>query len=59
MLKTMNTIDFSVTELIEDICQVPLALEFLTCVIFWCLSMIYISKVIDFKQSNFYPLILF
>ncbi|XP_039436806.1 uncharacterized protein LOC120418448 [Culex pipiens pallens] len=43
---------YNVTELIEDICQVPLALEFLTCVIFWCLSMIYISKKIDFNLIN-------
>ncbi|KAL9692061.1 hypothetical protein quinque_015817 [Culex quinquefasciatus] len=43
---------YNVTILIEDICQVPLALEFLTCVIFWCLSMIYISKKIDFNLIN-------
>lgn len=41
----IDNVYFSITNQIEEICQIPVALEFLTCVMFWCLNMIYISNV--------------
>nr|WGO51535.1 odorant receptor 28 [Culex quinquefasciatus] len=38
---------YNITNQIEEICQIPVALEFLTCVMFWCLNMIYISNKVD------------
>ncbi|KAL9708378.1 hypothetical protein quinque_011896 [Culex quinquefasciatus] len=40
---------FGITELIEEICQLPVALEFFFCIIFWCLSMF---KKVDLNLIN-------
>ncbi|KAL1401909.1 hypothetical protein pipiens_006316 [Culex pipiens pipiens] len=40
------------SELVDIICHLPLALEFLTCILFWCLTMFYVSNNIDFNLVN-------
>ncbi|EDS31418.1 Odorant receptor 92a [Culex quinquefasciatus] len=39
---------FEVTELIEEMCHIPVALEFLTCVLLWCLVMFYTSTTMGY-----------
>ncbi|XP_038109910.1 uncharacterized protein LOC6035766 [Culex quinquefasciatus] len=43
---------YKVTNLIENICQIPMALQFLTCILFWCLTMFYASTNVNFNLFN-------
>nr|WGC98066.1 OR27 variant 2 [Culex quinquefasciatus] len=43
---------YGITDMIEEICQIPVAMEFFSCVIVWCLGMIYISQKIDINLIN-------
>uniref|UniRef100_A0A8D8J0Y7 Odorant receptor coreceptor n=1 Tax=Culex pipiens TaxID=7175 RepID=A0A8D8J0Y7_CULPI len=48
----LSTSSLRITDLIEEMCQVPVALEFLFCIMVWCLNMIYISQKIDLNLIN-------
>lgn len=43
---------YIISLLVEKICNIPIALEFLTCVLFWCSSMFYVTQTIDFNLFN-------
>ncbi|KAL1401906.1 hypothetical protein pipiens_006313 [Culex pipiens pipiens] len=43
---------FQITELVEEMGHIPIAMEFLTCIVYWCLTMLYASTRIDFNLFN-------
>ncbi|KAL1401908.1 hypothetical protein pipiens_006315 [Culex pipiens pipiens] len=48
----LHRLAYNVTSLVESICHLPLAIQFLTCVLFWCLTMVYVSTNIDYSLFN-------
>lgn len=38
-----------ITELVEEMGHIPIAMEFLTCIVYWCLTMLYASTVMNVK----------
>nr|AXY87599.1 odorant receptor 32 [Culex quinquefasciatus] len=48
----LHRLAYRCSTLVEQICHLPLALEFLTCILFWCLTMFYVSNNIDFNLVN-------
>ncbi|EDS41960.1 olfactory receptor [Culex quinquefasciatus] len=49
---------YEITQQIEDIVHLPVALEYFTCVMFYCMAMFYISTYIDFSLFNIMVLFL-
>ncbi|XP_055632876.1 uncharacterized protein LOC129773301 [Toxorhynchites rutilus septentrionalis] len=43
---------FRVTQLAENILNIPLMVQFMSCMLFWCLAMFYVSTNIDISLVN-------
>ncbi|XP_055640997.1 uncharacterized protein LOC129778244 [Toxorhynchites rutilus septentrionalis] len=41
-----------VTKLVEEIVHFPMAMQFMTCIMFWCVIMLYVSTTVTFTLFN-------
>ncbi|KXJ76837.1 hypothetical protein RP20_CCG008906 [Aedes albopictus] len=41
-----------VTDLVEEIINIPIAMQFIACILFWCMTMFYVSTNINFNLFN-------
>nr|AXY87604.1 odorant receptor 71 [Aedes aegypti] len=40
------------TDLVEKVINIPIAMQFMACILFWCMTMVYVSTNINFNLFN-------